>query len=440
VALGITSFVVLLITLLIINYKIAWFFIFLSAFLTFWRAATETDFKFNKPKVFIPLVATIIFLSLFFVPKVSPYNFNLNYEQSISYDSAVTIAQKSFSESIKNIFVGAGPATYAYEFSLYKSKDLGSSGLIFNQGPIALFTLVGSFGIIAVVFLILAYLVFAIKGFAFLQSESSGNKKSEREQLSSLVFPIGFSLFALMFFYKMTIVPMVFSFFVLGVWSFTNSKNEKEIKWKSPKYITEFISLGIFLFLFIGNIFFIKQYVAESFYQISVIDYRLQKNIDGAIKAGEQAIDFYGAADYYIGLSQLYIIKASNIFNNNPKIDLSDEEREKQTRNIASQAESLAKTATKKDSQNYSTWHNLGLIYENTSFLIDDKTDDALAAYEVAKKLSPNDFDTYLAFGRIYEKNKEIQLAIDNYQMALDLNPGLIDLSEKINNLELFKK
>lgn len=439
-ALGFASFVILSAALLIINYKLAWFFVFLSTFLIFWRAATEADFVFKRPKVFLPLVASIIFLTFFFVPKIIPNKFNLNYEQSISYGSAAAITQQTFSESIKNIFVGAGPATYAYEFSLYKTRDLGASSLVFNQGPIALLTLFGSLGVIAVLFLIAAYLFFTIKGFAFLQSESKNTKKTEREQVSSLIFPIGFSLFALMFFYKMTIVPMVFSFFVLGAWSFANSKREKEIQMGKRSYAAKFIVAAVFLFLLVGNIFFIKQYIAESFYQMSAQSYSSQKNVDAAIKYGEQAINFYGGADYYIGLSQLYIIKASNIFNNNPKTDLSGADRENQTRNIASQAESLAKIATRKDPQNYNTWYNLGLIYENTSFLVDDKTADAIKAYDASKKLAPNNVDIYLALARIYEKEKNNQLAIDNYKAALSLNPGLSNLTDKISNLESSKK
>jgi tetratricopeptide (TPR) repeat protein len=439
-ALGFASLAILSVALLIINYKLAWFFVFLSTFLIFWRAATEADFVFKRPKVFLPLIAAIIFLAFFFVPKIIPNKFNLNYEQSISYGSAATITRKTFSESPKNIFAGAGPATYAYEFSLYKTDDLAASPLVFTQGPIALLTLFGSLGVVAVSLLIAAYLFFMVKGFTFLQSESKNNKKTEREQISSLIFPIGFSLFALMFFYKMTILPMIFSFFVLGAWSFANSKREKEIQMGKHDYAVKFILAIIFLFLLIGNVFFVKQYIAESFYQMSAQSYVNQKNIDAAIRYGEQAINFYEASDYYIGLSQLYIIKASNIFNNNPKIDVSGADRESQTRNIASQAESLAKIATKKDPQNYNTWYNLGLIYENTSFLVDDKTADAIKAYDASKKLARSNVDIYLALARIYEKERNNQLAIDNYKKALSLNPGLTNLPDKINNLESSKK
>jgi MFS family permease len=434
--LGLLSFVILSMALLIIDYKVAWFFVFLAAFLTFWRAATEADFDFKRPKVFLPLSAAVISLALFFVPKVIPYNFNLNYEQSISYDSALLITQRTFSESIKNVFIGSGPATFAYEFSLHKSKDLGDFGLVFNQGPIAILTMAGSLGVIALGFLILTYLFFMIKGFAFLQSESKSSKKSEREQLSSLVFPIGFALFALMFFYKMTIVPMIFSFFVLGAWSFANSKSEKEIQWGRSGYAAQALLAIIFLFMLVGNIFFVKQYVAESLYQASVWNYNSQKNLDAAIEAGEKALDFYKESEYCIGLSQLYIIKASNIFNNNPTIDLNEDQRASRTRDLASKAESLAKMATEKDPQNFNAWSNLGLIYANTSFLVGDRTDDAIAAYKTAIRLAPNNFDIYLALGNLYEKSDQIQSALDNYQQSLLLNSGQPDLTKKIIDLK----
>lgn len=165
--LAIVALVVLFIPLLMIQGKLSWFIIFLVAFMVFWRESAESNFVWKEKKIFIPLLVAIIALSLFFSPKLINIDFQLGYEQSISYSSGINIAQKTLQESVKNIFFGSGPATYIYKYSLYKGSDLGDSTLVFNQGPIAFLTLGASLGILAFLFLLAAWAVFIFQGFAY---------------------------------------------------------------------------------------------------------------------------------------------------------------------------------------------------------------------------------------------------------------------------------
>lgn len=437
---SIIIFILFTASLLIISYKLAWFFILIVSFLVFWKRAAENNFSFKNPQVILPLIIAVVSFGLFFTPKLINYDFQLGYEQSLSYSSGVNIAQKTLGESFKNTLFGSGPATYIYDYSLYKGKELGDSSLVFNQGPVALLTLIGSLGVLAIIFLLLAWSIFVTKGFKFLQSEAADKGQDLISSARSMLFPIGFALLAIMFLYKMTIAPMVFSFFVLGAWANLGVAQEIEFKLKGKYFVSEVILFIVAVFLFAGIFIFGKQYYAESFYQRGVRDYVTQNGLDYALQNGLKAIAAFNAGDYYIGVSQLYILKASDIFNSSEKVVNQKTAATGEARNIASQSESLAKMATKSDPLNYNAWYNLGLIYENTSFLVENKNKDALLAYEQARKLAPYNYDIYFSKGRVYEKQGDNQDAIISYEEALQLNPNIDGLAEKIQSLKKLLK
>ncbi|HOS88022.1 MAG TPA: tetratricopeptide repeat protein [Candidatus Pacearchaeota archaeon] len=428
------ALVLLLIPLLIIQSKLSWFVIFLASFLIFWRECLKNNFLWKNKKIIFSLLIFLISLGIFFSPKFFNYDFQLGSEQSISYISGLNIAEKTFQESFKNIFFGSGPATYLYKYSLYKGNDLGDSTLVFNQGPIAFLTLGASLGILALLCLLAAWAIFMIQGFAFWKTLlSRGEKKQAKENFNNVmevVFPLGVILFFSMCLYKMTLTPLVFSFFVLGAWVNLNKSEEICFDLEKRNYFLQ-ISLIFSVLLFLGGVIFLgKQCLAEHFYKQSIREYTEQK-FDEAITNSVRAAIMFGDGDYYVGASQLYILKASDIFNSQEA-----ESRKKEIQDLASQGESLANIATSRDPQNYNVWHSLGLIYENTSFLISDKNKEALRAYEQAQKLAPYNFDVYYAIGRVFEKQGDKTNALINYEKALELNPNLVELKEKIKTLK----
>ncbi|MFA5013515.1 MAG: tetratricopeptide repeat protein, partial [Candidatus Paceibacterota bacterium] len=376
-------------------------------------------------------------------------------EEPLPYRLGMDISQKTLAESTKNIFLGSGPATFLYEYSLHKDRALGVTDVVYTQGPMGIITIASSVGVIAVLFLLAAWLFFIIKGFLFLLADVDHRTKkaSDEDELKSILFPIGFSLFATLFFYRLTIVPLAVSFLILGLWAgmLNNKETEFEInadiKSKDKKPLTATIILALVaLIIIFGAFMFKSQYIAEALYQRSFKAYNTlnqnsykKEDLDYPIKLADMAVDIFPNSDYYVGLSQLYIIKASKAFEESSSAGQTSEAKtanENEARNLASQAESLAKIATAREPQNFKTWANLGLIYENTSFLIDDKTKAAIDAYEMAKKLAPNNYEIYFAEGRIYEKKGDKENAIKNYEQALSLNPGLTELTAEIETLK----
>jgi tetratricopeptide (TPR) repeat protein len=150
----------------------------------------------------------------------------------------------------------------------------------------------------------------------------------------------------------------------------------------------------------------------------------------------EKAANVWRSSDYYISLSQLYLIKASEDFEQKWTTSEKKEEQKQSIKNSALKAEEFAKIACDIDKNNFQSWHNLGLVYENTNFLIEDRTEQAMAAYEKAKSLAPQNYDIYVAIARLLEEDKKYSEALLEYKKAFALNPLDNAVSQKIIELQ----
>jgi tetratricopeptide (TPR) repeat protein len=150
----------------------------------------------------------------------------------------------------------------------------------------------------------------------------------------------------------------------------------------------------------------------------------------------EKSSKLWKLSDYYIGASQLYLIKASNDFEQEWTTEKKKEEQRQSIKDGTSRAEVLAKSACEFDKNNFQSWQNLGLVYENTNFLVEDKTEEAIDAYNKARMLAPQNYDIYVAIARLLEESKKYDEALAEYKKAFELNPLDEAVFKKINQLQ----
>lgn len=72
----------------------------------------------------------------------------------------------------------------------------------------------------------------------------------------------------------------------------------------------------------------------------------------------------------------------------------------------------------------------LGSVY-----LIEEKIDDAISAYERASIIAPHYWASYYGLGEVYERKGKVNLALANYEKARDFNPGNVDVYVRIGNI-----
>lgn len=426
-------FILFFVSLVLIDFKLSWFFVSIGTFLVFWRSMLESNFIFKRKKSILSLSLLFIFLFLFFLP--NPFVNKIN-ESRLSYESSWNIAEKSLGENYKNFFIGSGLSTYSYQFSLYKDKSFNTvdSSLIFKEGSIPLLTFFVTGGFLVVLSLLLLISFFYYQGFKYFLSFTR-EKKDTSVNVLDLLFPTVFCLSLLMFFYRIDIASLFLFFSTLGLWNGQQKGEEKVINISSQKIAKSFL----FLFLvFIGIIIFnfINYYRADIHYQKSINNFNDQGAISESIIEMEKASNLWKSSDYYISLSQLYLIKASEDFAQKWTTKEKKEEQKLSIKNSASKSEALALIACNYDKNNFQSWQNLGLVYENTNFLIEDRTEEALTAYKKAMALAPQNYDIYVALARLLEDDEKYSEALIEYKKAFDLNPLDDEVLQKIKELK----
>jgi len=426
-----TFFVLFLTSLILIDFKLSWFFVSIGSFLVFWRSMIESNFAFKRKKAVLSLSLFFVFLVLFFLP--NPF-VEKNIEPKLSYESSWSIAEKSLGESVKNFLIGSGPSTYSYQFSLYRDKSFNEidSSLMFKEGSIPLLTFFVTGGFLTILSLLLLIGFFYYQGFRYFLNF---RKENNSVNALDLLFPTIFCLSLLMFFYRIDIATLFLFFSTLGLWSGQQKGEEMIINIPSPKIIK--IAISFIFILWVLIIFnFISYYRAEIHYQKSISNYNNQGAIIESIAEMEKAASLWKSSDYNVGLSQLYLIKASEEFEQRWTTKEKKDEQKQSIKEDALKAEASAKIACASEKNNFQSWQNLGLVYENTNFLVEDKTEEAIAAYEKAKALAPQNYDIYVAIARLLEEDKKYEEALAEYKKALELNPLDEAVVEKINELQ----
>ena len=427
-------FILFFVSLFLINFKLAWFFVAVGTFFIFWRSLIESGFKFKRQKAVISLTILLAFLSLFFLP--NPWGGSPS-EPKLSYGSSWSIAEKSMTESFKNFFIGSGLSTYQYQFSLYKDKSINLSGssLLFDEGSVPLLTFLATAGVLSALCLLLLICFFYFQGFRYFLDFKRA-KDDKTVNVRDILFPVVFSLSLLMFFYKIDIVSLSLLFFAMGLWDGQQKGEERvfEISGMSKN-----VAKGVFslLFVLLGlTVFnFINYYRAEVFSQKSIANFKDGGAITESIADMEKAERLWKATDYKILLTQLYLIKAGDDFGERWTTAEKKEEQKNSIKENASKAEAMAKSACKADRNNFQSWQNLGLVYENINHLVEDRTADALDAYNKARALAPHNYEIYVAIGRMLEKQGKAVEALDSYKQAFDLYPLDSKIEQKIKAL-----
>lgn len=427
-------FILFFISLFLIDFKLSWFFVAIGTFFIFWRSVMESGFNFKRQKSVFSLSLLLLFLILFFLP--NPWGSNYN-EPRLSYESSWSVAENSLMESVKNFLIGSGPSTYQYQFSLYKDKaiNLAGSSLVFNEGTIPLLTLFVTIGAAGMLIFLLLIIFFYYQGFKYFL-DFKRERDDKTVNVRDILFPVVFCLSLLMFFYKVDIISLVLLFFALGLWDGQQRGEERifEISGFSKNLARAVFSL-FFIFLGLVVFNFINYYRAEIAYQKSINNFENNGAIIESITSMERAVQLWKSSEYEIGLSQLYLIKAGDDFEQRWTTKDKKEEQRSSIKENASKAESSAKVACDIDKNNFQSWQNLGLVYENTNYLVEDRTEDALSAYNKAKNLAPQNYDIYVAMGRMLEKQNKPEEALKSYEKAFELYSLDDELNNKIKSL-----
>ena len=397
-------------SIFLINFKLTWFLIALSSIIILWQAASRGFQKTLQPQLFLPLIILILSLTLFFIEL--PLGKNFLPEIYPAYQHSWQVAKSTLAEGPENFFFGSGPATFPYQFSLHKGEVLNQtafSSIVFDQGQSAFFTLLTTIGVLGVMSLLFLIGFFFYQGF---------NKPF-------ILFAGGFYLALLFFFYPVNLTLTAFGFLILGLWQNTGTKL-KELNFFEISPKKSFIIMIACSLLMVGAILgiynIVRQYRAELSFSRAIRLYDEQKP-DQSLSQVEKTLGIWEKDNYYLTLSKLELLKASEIFQNQETFPT--EEQKNILQNLLTQAETSAQFALQFNPKNSQNYQNLGWLYENLIFLKENAVQLSLEAYQKAQELDPQNPDIHTAKARIYEIQGEKEKATQEYQKALELNPSL---------------
>jgi tetratricopeptide (TPR) repeat protein len=208
---------------------------------------------------------------------------------------------------------------------------------------------------------------------------------------------------------------------------------EADKKEKKPLNVILFL---ITIFFFFSTFIFLNYIKSDIYYKKSVSSFQKEEPVSRVIVMMEKSVKSFELSDYYISLSSLYLLKAKEFFEEKW---ISKEKIEEQLMFVEEnvlQAEEYIKKACKIDPNNFQAWQRMGLLYENVDYLIGDKKEDVIFAYEKAKTLAPQNYEIYLSLGDFFAENKDYDKALIEYKKALEVNYRGEELKEKIKKYE----
>ncbi|MFA5962332.1 MAG: hypothetical protein WC848_06650 [Parcubacteria group bacterium] len=325
--------------------------------------------------------------------EVSPDSFMENYKAS------TTIATSSLKH---NFLIGSGPATYSYDFSLYKPQAFNDSmfyNLRFSQASGLFFeaiSTIGGLGTIALLILALSYLSVS---FYLISRDKEKNKLYSLGAFSAAIIALVAVATT-----KLEGSVLFFSI-LLGIFSLAVILFESEAKPRylalslkaSPKFalalafIFMLVSAGVaFLFVFLGKVYVADVYAGRAAQASS------QNQEDSIMKMGK-AIGLNAKEGFYYTKASVYYMMLAN----KEALKSEQERNVDNIRNYINYSVSAATKGLEMNNNSVETVEALAQIYENSGMYVPDSLKLAESTYQKALMLEPHNPNYLLKLGQI---------------------------------------
>jgi tetratricopeptide (TPR) repeat protein len=433
--------------LFLIDYPIIWWAVIIGSVIIVFFGIMKRNL-FDGRWMALPMF--FLAISLFFIllnPQVPGFSQKAN-EVFLSQKSSLAMSFQAIKE--RPIF-GSGPGTFAYDFLKFKDPSFSQSSLwnfTFNQASSKVLNDIASTGILGLIALLALMVAPMFYGIKFLVSEkiSGGDEKQKESSKIYWILILGVltalaTQIVAYFLYNSNLVLGFLNFFMIAILVALISKDKKEYELKSSSLVT-LIATFVFTLVFIFGLGLLildgQRYVAEVNYLNGLSSWQVG-NKEASVKSLESAATLNPSSDlYFRQLSQAYLANLQTELKNTTKTPSEEEKNKVQT--LIANSVNAAKIATDLNPNSTSAWANRGYIYQSLNGLIGDSLTWAMASYDSALKLDPNNpylltqegavnFISASALGqdKADEKTELLLAAKDKLLKAVDLNPNYSD-------------
>lgn len=428
-----------LITLVVINFWIAWLVLIAATAVLFLFGIMNIKGTGQATLVSLPMVLLIV--ALFFLTFKIPLPGMPGgpIEISLSYGAEFNILKATFKElGLVKSLLGTGPGTFVYNYSKFKPVDLNQTifwSVRFGNGASDVFDRLITTGILG----LLAWL--SVVGLFFkyvFQHLREGLGLSEKKEewmmvmgifggiagivMGQFIYPASFSLL-FMFWLGLAVVGVVDRSRVQS-WTIEPSSYTMVIV-SGMAILAIIFGVGI---SFVG----VQKYAAEMEYYSGLKAFQ-EGQVDPAITSVLAAVRLNpGSEVYWRDLAQLYITKLTQILQDTT---IPAEESRNQAAGLASNAVDSAKKTTEINPQNVVNWSVRGFVYQNIIGLVSGSETWALENYERAITLEPTNpylftelgwtyvlqSDIFAQAGKDKERQEALDKALEKFNKAIEL-------------------
>jgi len=420
---------ILLIELVLIDFKNAWLIVFLGALIV--SIFSLTDSKERPRFGWLACLMVILVLSIFFF--FFPLRFSLFPSLPLGASPGslleVNILKAVFNGGIKNILLGTGPGTFIFDYSRYHPSLLNRTvfwGTRFSTGSSEVldwFVTKGVLGGISLIFLLCLAIYFSIK--KLVKSEDPFGLK-----IGLLISVIGLTGAGFLTSFNFTLW-LAFWFLMGGVLFYASEQKEIGLSSSSLRLVFSFLFLAITVIGLVLLVFQGQKYLAQINYSKG-IKLSQQGEIDQAIAYLQKATRLNPSVDvYWRDLAQLYLSRANLL---SQESGLKPNRARLINESISEGIKSLER-AINECPVNVANWNVKGFFYRSLVG-IPKAGEIALASYQKAAQLEPASPFAHGEIGRVYilmaqesrkkktgETKEQLSLAVKSLEKAIKLKP-----------------
>lgn len=357
--------------------------------------------KFLLPFSILAISVFILLVNVGFIRFRLPI-FNLPGEITPSLSASWKIATNTLQDGAKNFVLGSGPATYQYQYGLFRDTSLNATpfwNLRFAQGYNTFMTHLVNWGFLGT----LLFALFLI----LILATVVGMLGRGTHSLTVSAIEIGLLYLVLMFFFYPQNFVLYFALFMLIgllVGSVAADHNHYQIfsLVGSPQKTFIFSLVMMVLIMLATSLLYInsQRYLGAIYFARGAAIANTTGDIDQATPHLLSGLDLDPKNDTYLQtLATAFLVKVSNILNN-PEISPTDLQTEF-SRNVGAAIET-ARQSVQVNSLNSLNWLGLARVYESVILLVPGAADQAFAAYAETAKLEPNNPLIYSGLGRAH--------------------------------------
>lgn len=347
--------------------------------------------------------------------------------------SIVTTTQIAWKSIKHNPLFGTGPNTFVIDWALWQPKEIAQTvfwNVDFTNG----YSLLTTFAVTSGVLGLLAFLLFLVIYVArSIQSIRIALQNTLSNYFIMTTLMISIYSWITIVFYNPNIIMMMLAFassgMLLGILVYKQAIPVKEFSFLSDPR-NSFFSILILLVLMVSAASLTYVYV-EKF--TSIIYFSKSLNGDGttmtSLSKSEgmllKAISLDKSDIYYRSLSQVYLNEIGILINDKT---ISPDILKSNLQQLVNNAQQSASLAVSQNPKQYLNYVNLGSIYSSLVPLsVTNSYESAVAAYDKALLLAPNNPSIVLAKASLEYVNKNNSEARKFIKQALDLKANYID-------------